>query len=57
MHHREAVIKDRTMRRYAPFGRRPLDLPALRLVLGAYIFAALVYVNANGNWNKDDDPG
>ncbi|XP_070166329.1 protein turtle homolog A isoform X2 [Polyergus mexicanus] len=28
---------------------------AVRLVISGYIFAVVVYVNASGNWDKDDD--
>jgi hypothetical protein len=30
---------------------------AVRLVISGYIFAVVVYVNASGNWDKDDDLG
>lgn len=30
---------------------------AVRLVISSYIFAVVVYVNASGNWDKDDDLG
>jgi len=30
---------------------------AVRLVISGYIFAVIVYVNASGNWDKDDDLG
>lgn len=29
----------------------------VRLVISGYIFAVIVYVNASGNWDKDDDLG
>ena len=34
-----------------------LTVFAVRFVLSAYILAVAVYVNASGNWDKDDDPG
>lgn len=34
-----------------------LAVVVTRLVLGAYIFAVLIYVNADANWNGDEDPG
>lgn len=30
---------------------------AVRLVISGYIFAVVVYVNASGNWDKDDGLG
>lgn len=30
---------------------------AIKLVISGYILAVVVYVNAAGNWDKDDDLG
>lgn len=30
---------------------------AIKLVISGYILAVVVYVNATGNWDKDDDLG
>ena len=34
-----------------------LAVIAVRLALSGYILAIVVYVNASGNWDRDDDPG
>ncbi|XP_014477343.1 PREDICTED: nephrin-like [Dinoponera quadriceps] len=41
----------------SPFGMALGTLAeiAVRLVIGGYIFAVVVYVNASDNWDKDDD--
>lgn len=43
----------------SPFGMALGTLAeiAVRLVIGGYIFAVVVYVNASDNWDKDDDIG
>lgn len=30
---------------------------AIKLIISGYILAVVVYVNATGNWDKDDDLG
>lgn len=30
---------------------------AIKLIISGYVLAVVVYVNATGNWDKDDDLG
>lgn len=50
---------DLSVPRLSPFGMAlgALAEIAVRLVISGYIFAVVVYVNASGNWDKDDDLG